>query len=108
MAISRDGPQKIQGIFMDRGVHIPLKVAQLLDALLGRQRLVMTDEIIDRLYGHLEDGGPEYAPVCLRKYVHTARHAITLAGMPWSIEACHGFGYRLRYLQVEDDVRLAA
>ena len=50
MAIDSSGPRKIRQIFLDHDIHLTPLEAKLLDAVLGRQRLVTHREIIEKIW----------------------------------------------------------
>ncbi len=108
MAISANGPWQIIEIFEARGREITPKQAKLLNALLGNERVVSTEELIDAIWCYDPMGGPTWAGNSLRSLIYKARQHIRRAGVPWRIDSIYGRGYKLTYLQVEDDARLAA
>jgi len=107
MAISDDGPRKIARIFAARGVVLSPQQAALLNALLGRERLVTYRALAEALWGDDPEGGPLNAQGDIRAALTKLRRKIGAAGIPWVIENCHGVGYRLRYLW-PDALALAA
>jgi len=56
-------------------------------------RLVSYHSILDSMYGHRSDGGPDGPQQCIR--VHVSRIRKALRGTGWGIEGIWGEGYRL-------------
>lgn len=108
MAIDGSGPCKIRMIFADRGVALAPQQAILLDALLGRERLVSYAALADALWGAHADGGPLDTESHIRAGVSKLRRRIATAGVPWRIENVYGIGYRLRYHEAAPSERLLA
>ena len=102
MAINPCGPRKISDIFMDHGIRLTNMEARVLDALLGRERLVSRDQMIEHIWPD-EDGGPLCVHNILRVCVHRIRRKMRGCSIPWRIEAKWQQGYRLRYEERGDD-----
>ena len=96
MALKSDGPRKIQAIFADHGIPLASQEARFLDILLGRERLVLHRELIERLWPRA-DGGPLSANDMVRLYHYRCAKKLLLARIPWCLEVEKGRGYRLRY-----------
>ncbi len=108
MAISDDGPRQIARIFAARGVALGPQQAILLNALLGRERLLTYRALAEALWGDDPDGGPLNARGDIRAALAKARRKIGAAAMPWEIENCYGVGYRLRYREPVPGAHLLA
>ena len=107
MALSHDGPRQIARIFAARGAVLSPQQAALLNALLGRERLVTYRALAEALWGEDPEGGPLNAQGDIRAALARLRPKIAAAAIPWEIENRYGVGYRLRYLW-PDALALAA
>lgn len=108
MAIDGSGPRKIRMIFAARGVALAPQQAILLDALLGRERLIGYRALAEALWGADPEGGPLDAEGHIRAAISKLKRRIAAAGVPWRIENVYGVGYRLRYREPAPAERLLA
>ncbi len=97
MAIHDEGWKQIQDLFSDKGVKITQTESRILDILLGRQRIVSKDEVIDRLWGDREDGGPLCALRNLDVHVFRLKKHLRSAPIPWKLITHFSMGLQLRY-----------
>jgi len=97
MAINDDGWKQIQDNFAAKGVHLCPLECKVLDALLGRERVVPQDHIVDHIYWDSEDGGPLLGPRLVHVVVCRLRKLLPKSGIPWRIVTHYTMGYQLRY-----------
>lgn len=96
MAI-KDGWEQIRDIFADKGVHLSPLEAKVLDSLLGCERIVPKDHIIDHVYHDAEDGGPLDAKKILHVIIWKLRKTLPVSGIPWRLVTHITRGYQLTY-----------
>ena len=96
MAINPCGPRKIADIFADHDIHLTRQEARFLDILLGRERLVLHQDIMSLLWNK-EDGGPLEGHRTLSVFAYRCRRKIRKGGIAWSLENVPRQGYRIRY-----------
>lgn len=82
--------------FLERGVDLSNSEARVLSAIYRRNRPVPRAMLMDALYGHDANGGPDSGEKILEQFVLRARRKIKQAGLPWEIITVRGFGYELR------------
>lgn len=97
MAINDSGWKQIQDIFAKKGVRLCPLECKVLDALLGRERVVPQDHIIDHIYWDSEDGGPLLGGRVIQVVICRLRKHLPKSGIPWKIKTHVTMGYQLEY-----------
>ena len=97
MAITDDGWKQIQDIFAEKGVKLRPAECKILDALLGCERIVPKDHIVDHLYWDRADGGPLNPKNVISAVLCGLRKRLPVPGIPWEIVTHTTRGYQLRY-----------
>ena len=98
MAIRR-GDDSIRDIFGDKGVRLGPVEVRILDALLGRERIVYMDEIMEHVWGEDEEGGPLTGAENVRVIMCNIRKKLAKSCIPWRIVSHQCSRFQLKYLK---------
>ena len=71
--------------------------ATILDALLGAEKIVTTDALIDAIWGDDPEGGPDDALNTLRVHINRIRSMLERSGLRWQVRTHITRGYQLTY-----------